>query len=182
MDLVQRLFGADRPNPIWVADITLVATWSGFAYVASVTDVFAHRIVGWRVARSMRTDLAPDALQQAIWARGGPHGVIHHSDRGSQHPSIRYTERLADAGLESSVGSKGDSYDNALAETINGPEVIHKRGPWRRVDEVKTRPWNGSTGSTTACSWSPSVTSRRRSWKWRTIANWKSRLWWPDPN
>ena len=129
-----------RPNQLWVADITFVATWSGFVYVAFVTDVFARRIVGWRVARTMRTDLVLDALEQALWARGGTQGVIHHSDRGSQYLSIRYTERLADAGLESSVGSVGDSYDNALAETINGlykTEVIHKRGPWRTVDEVE---------------------------------------------
>jgi transposase InsO family protein len=139
-DLVQRQFVADRPNQLWVADITFVATWSGFVYVAFVTDVFARRIVGWRVARTMRTDLVLDALEQALWARGGAQGVIHHSDRGSQYLSIRYTERLAEAGLESSVGSVGDSYDNALAETINGlykTEVIHKRGPWRTVDEVE---------------------------------------------
>ncbi len=139
-DLVQRQFDAERPNQLWVADITFVATWSGFVYVAFVTDVFARRIVGWRVARTMRTDLVLDALEQALWARGGAQGVIHHSDRGSQYLSIRYTERLADAGLESSVGSVGDSYDNALAETINGlykTEVIHKRGPWRTVDEVE---------------------------------------------
>ena len=139
-DLVQRQFVADHPNQLWVADITFVATWSGFVYVAFVTDVFARRIVGWRVARTMRTDLVLDALEQALWARGGAQGVIHHSDRGSQYLSIRYTERLAEAGLESSVGSVGDSYDNALAETINGlykTEVIHKRGPWRTVDEVE---------------------------------------------
>jgi putative transposase len=139
-DLVQRQFVADRPNQLWVADITHVATWSGFVYVAFVIDVFARRIVGWRVARSMRTELVLDALEQAVWARGGAQGVIHHSDRGIQYLSIRYTERLAEAGLESSVGSKGDSYDNALAETINGlykTEVIHKRGPWRTVDEVE---------------------------------------------
>ena len=139
-DLVQRQFVADRPNQLWVADITFVATWSGFVYVAFVIDVFARRIVGWRVARTMRTDLVLDALEQALWARGGAQGVIHHSDRGSQYLSIRYTERLAEAGLESSVGNVGDSYDNALAETINGlykTEVIHKRGPWRTVDEVE---------------------------------------------
>jgi putative transposase len=139
-DLVQRQFVADRPNQLWVADITHVATWSGFAYVAFVTDVFARRIVGWRVARTMRTDLVLDALEQALWARGGAQGVIHHSDRGSQYLSIRYTERLAEAGLESSVGSVGDSYDNALAETINGlykTEIIHRRGPWRTVDDVE---------------------------------------------
>jgi putative transposase len=139
-DLVQRQFVADRPNQLWVADITYVATWSGFAYVAFVTDVFARRIVGWRVARSMRTDLVLDALEQALWSRRGAEGVIHHSDRGSQYLSIRYTERLAEAGVESSVGSTGDSYDNALAETINGlykTEIIHKRGPWRTVDDVE---------------------------------------------
>ena len=139
-DLVQRQFVADRPNQLWVADITYVATWSGFAYVAFVTDVFARHIVGWRVARSMRTNLVLDALEQALWARGGAEGVIHHSDRGSQYLSIRYSERLAEAGMESSVGSKGDSYDNAMAETINGlykTEVIRKRGPWRTIDEVE---------------------------------------------
>jgi len=139
-DLVQRQFVAERPNQLWVADITYVATWSGFAYVAFVTDVFARCIVGWRVARSMRTDLVLDALEQAVWARGGGKGVIHHSDRGSQYLSIRYTERLAEGGLESSVGSRGDSYDNALAETINGlykAELIHRRAPWRTVDEVE---------------------------------------------
>jgi putative transposase len=139
-DLVRRQFVADRPNQLWVADITYVATWSGFAYVAFVTDVFARRIVGWRVARSMRTDLVLDALEQALWSRRGAEGVIHHSDRSSQYLSIRYTERLAEAGVESSVGSTGDSYDNALAETINGlykTEIIHKRGPWRTVDDVE---------------------------------------------
>ena len=140
MDLVQRQFIAERPNQLWVADITYAATWSGFAYVAFVIDVFSRRIVGWRVARSMRTELVLDALEQAVWARGGAQGVIHHSDRGSQYLSIRYSERLSEAGMESSVGSKGDSYDNALAETINGlykTEVIHKRGPWRTIDEVE---------------------------------------------
>ncbi len=139
-DLVQRQFVAERPNQLWVADITYVATWSGFAYVAFVVDVFSRRIVGWRVSRTMRTDLVLDALEQALWARGGARGVIHHSDRGSQYLSIRYSERLAEAGMESSVGSRGDSYDNAMAETINGlykTELIHKRGPWKTVDEVE---------------------------------------------
>jgi putative transposase len=139
-DLVQRKFVAERPNQLWVADITYVATWSGFAYVAFVVDVFSRRIVGWRVSRTMRTDLVLDALEQALWARGGAKGVIHHSDRGSQYLSIRYSERLAEAGMESSVGSRGDSYDNAMAETINGlykAELIHKRGPWKTVDEVE---------------------------------------------
>ena len=139
-DLVQRQFVAERPNQLWVADITYVATWSGFAYVAFVVDVFARRIVGWRVARSMRTDLVLDALEQAIWARGGARGVIHHNDRGSQYLSIRYSERLAEAGMKSSVGIIGDTYDKALDETINGlynNEVIHNRGPWRTVEEVE---------------------------------------------
>jgi transposase InsO family protein len=140
LDLVERDFTASPPDQLWVADITYVATWRGFVYVAFVTDVFSRRIVGWRVSNSMQTDLVLDALEQAIWARAGAQGVIHHSDRGSQYLSIRYTERLAEAGIEASVGSKGDSYDNALAETINGlykTEVIHRRGPWRNVDEVE---------------------------------------------
>lgn len=139
-DLVQRQFSADRPNQLWVADFTYVATWSGFVYVAFVVDVFARRIVGWRVAGSMRTDLVLDALEQALWSRARREGLICHSDRGSQYLSIRYSERLAEAGAEPSVGSIGDSYDNALAETIIGlfkTEVIHPRGPWKSVDEVE---------------------------------------------
>jgi len=139
-DLVKRQFTAIRPNQLWVADITFVATWSGFAYVAFVIDVFARCIVGWRVAKSMRTDLVLDALEQALWSRAGTAGLVHHSDRGSQYLSIRYTERLAEAGIDSSVGSVGDSYDNALAETINGlykTEVIRRRGPWRTVEDVE---------------------------------------------
>lgn len=142
IDRVNRQFIADRPNQLWVADITFVATWSGFVYVAFVIDVFARYIVGWRVSRSLKTDLVLDALEQAIWARKETHNLIHHSDRGCQYLSIRYSERLAEAGIESSVGSVGDSYDNALAETINGlykSEVIRhpKRGPWKTVDEVE---------------------------------------------
>ncbi len=139
-DLVNRQFIAERPDQLWVADITFVAAWTGFVYVAFVIDVFSRRIVGWRVASSMKTDLVLDALEQALWARNAPQGLIHHSDRGSQYLSIRYTERLAEAGIESSVGSRGDSYDNALAETINGlykAEVIHRRGPWRNLDAVE---------------------------------------------
>ena len=139
-DLVQRQFTATRPNQLWVADITYVATWAGFVYVAFVIDVFARRIVGWRVANSMRTDLVLDALEQALWSRTGTEGLVHHSDRGCQYLSIRYTERLAEVGIESSVGSTGDSYDNALAETINGlykTEVIRRRGPWRNIDDVE---------------------------------------------
>jgi len=139
-DLVKRAFTASRPNQLWVADFTYVATWSGFVYVAFVTDVFARRIVGWRVARSMKTELVLDALEQALWARKNRLELIHHSDRGSQYLSIRYTERLAEAGVTASVGTTGDSYDNALAETIIGlykAEVIHHRGPWKGRDAVE---------------------------------------------
>ena len=139
-DLVQRQFTATRPNQLWVADFTYVATWSGVVFVAFVIDVFARRIVGWRVASSMRTDLVLDALEQALWSRTGTEGLVHHSDRGSQYLSIRYTERLAEAGVESSVGSVGDSYDNALAESIIGlfkTEIIRRRGPWRHMDAVE---------------------------------------------
>ena len=140
LDLVQRNFTASRPNQLWVADVTYVATWSGFVYVAFVVDVYSRYIVGWRVLKQMRTDLVLDALEQALWARGKPRGVIHHSDRGSQYLSIRYTERLSEAGFDASVGSIGDSYDNALAETINGlykAEVIHKNGPWQGLEPVE---------------------------------------------
>ena len=140
LDLVNRQFTADRPNQLWVADFTYVSTWSGFVYVAFVIDVFSRFIVGWRVLKTMQTDLVLDALEQALWARGKPKGVTHHSDRGSQYLSIKYTERLSDAGFHASVGSTGDSYDNALAETINGlykAEVIHHKGPWKSIDEVE---------------------------------------------
>jgi putative transposase len=141
-DLVTRHFSAVRPNELWVADLTYVATWRGFAYVAFVIDVFARRIVGWRVSGSLRSDLALDALEQALYDRqlNGAERLIHHSDRGTQYLSIRYTERLADAGIERSVGSTGDSYDNALAESVIGlykTEVIHRRGPWKGIDEVE---------------------------------------------
>ncbi len=139
-DLVNREFTATRPNQLWVADITCVATWAGFAYVAFVVDVFSRRIVGWRVSTSLKSDLALDALEQALHSRPDANGVVHHSDRGTQYTSIRYTERLAAAGIERSVGSVGDSYDNALAETINGlykTEVIRRRGPWPNVDDVE---------------------------------------------
>jgi putative transposase len=140
LDHVNRQFRATRPNELWVADFTYVATWSGFVYVAFVIDVFARRIIGWRVARSMRAELVLDALEQAIWSRSGIQGVVHHSDCGSQYLSIRYSERLADVGVQPSVGSVGDSYDNALAETIIGlfkTEVIHRRGPWRSLEAVE---------------------------------------------
>ena len=139
-DKVNRQFVATRPNQLWVADITFVATWTGFVYVAFIIDVFARVIVGWRVSRSLQTDLVFDALEQALWSRRDIKGLIHHSDRGSQYLSIRYTERLAEANIEASVGSVGDSYDNAQAETINGlykTEVIRHRGPWRNIDEVE---------------------------------------------
>lgn len=139
-DLVKRDFTAARPNQLWVADLTYVATWRGFVYVAFIIDVFARLIVGWRVSNSLRSDLALDALEQALYDRGGGDGLVHHSDRGVQYVSIRYTERLAEAGIEPSVGSVGDSYDNALAESVIGlykTEVIHRRGPWRHAEAVE---------------------------------------------
>jgi transposase InsO family protein len=141
-DKVQRVFYAERPNQLWVSDFTYVSTWQGFVYVAFVIDVFARRIVGWRVSSTMRTDFVLDALEQALYERkpGDDGGLIHHSDRGSQYVSIRYTERLAEAGIEPSVGSAGDAYDNALAETINGlykAEVIHKRAPWKTKESIE---------------------------------------------
>ena len=145
-DLVKRIFKATRPNQLWVADFTYVATWSGFVYVAFVIDVYARCIVGWRVSTSMKTELVLDALEQALWARKNCRDLIHHSDRGSQYLSIRYTERLSEAGINASVGTTGDSYDNALAETIIGlykTEVIHHRGPWkgREAVEYATLEW-----------------------------------------
>ena len=140
LDLVNRQFHATRPNQLWVADITYVSTWTGFVYVAFVIDVFARFIVGWRVSRSLQTHIVMDALEQALWARGKPTDLIHHSDRGCQYLSIRYTERLSEAGIKASVGSVGDSYDNALAETINGlykTEVIRHKGPWKGIDGVE---------------------------------------------
>lgn len=141
-DLVERNFTAAAPNQLWVADITYVSTWSGFCYVAFVIDVFSRFIVGWRVSNSLHTELALDALEMAIWRRQrlDLSGLIHHSDRGVQYVAIRYTERLAEVGVINSVGSKGDSYDNALAESINGlykAEVIRKTGPWRSLDRVE---------------------------------------------
>lgn len=142
LDKVQRLFQADRPNQLWVSDFTYVSTWQGFVYVAFVIDVFARRIVGWRMSSTMRTDFVLDALEQALYERrpGDDGGLIHHSDRGSQYVSIRYTERLAEAGIEPSVGSVGDAYDNALAESVNAlykTEVIHRRGPWKTKESVE---------------------------------------------
>jgi transposase InsO family protein len=139
-DLVERKFVATRPNQLWVADFTYVATWRGFVYVAFVIDVFSRMLVGWRVSTSMKADLVLDALEQAVHARSDTEGLIHHSDRGTQYLSIRYSERLAECGIEASVGTTGDSYDNALAESIIGlfkAEVIHRQGPWRNVDAVE---------------------------------------------
>jgi transposase InsO family protein len=147
LDRVNRHFKADRPNQLWVSDFTYVSTWQGWLYVAFVIDVYARRIVGWRVSKSMHTDFVLDALEQALYARQPDRdSLVHHSDRGSQYVSIRYTERLAEAGIEPSVGSRGDSYDNALAETINGlykAELIHRRGPWktREAVELATLNW-----------------------------------------
>ena len=142
LDHVKRQFRAPRPNVLWVSDFTYVATWQGFVYVAFVIDTFARRIVGWRTSRTAHTGFVLDALEQALHDRRPVHrgGLVHHSDRGSQYVAIKYTERLAEAGIEPSVGSVGDSYDNALAETINGlykAEVIHRRGPWRSFEAVE---------------------------------------------
>ena len=139
-DLVERDFHATRPNQLWVADFTYVATWAGFVYVAFVIDVFSRMIVGWRVSRSMRSELALDALEQALHARPLTGDLVHHSDHGGQYLSIRYTERLMAAGVERSVGSVGDAYDNALAESVIGlfkTELIDRRGPWRNFDAVE---------------------------------------------
>jgi putative transposase len=142
LDHVNRQFHAPAPNLLWLSDFTYVSTWSGFVYVAFVIDAYARRIVGWRVSRTAHANFVLDALEQALHERRPVHraGLVHHSDRGSQYVSIRYTERLAEAGIEPSVGSVGDSYDNALAETINGlykAEVIHRRGPWRSFEAVE---------------------------------------------
>ena len=141
-DLVERTFAAARPNQPWGADFTYVATWAGFVYVAFVIDVFARRIVGWRVSASLRADFVLDALEQAIDARGGtwPDGLVHHSDQGTQYLSMRYTDRLGDAAIAPSVGSRGDAYDNALAESVIGlfkTEVIRRQGPRRHLDAVE---------------------------------------------
>jgi putative transposase len=141
-DLVDRDFTVDAPNRLWVADLTYVRTWSGFVYAAFVIDAYSRMILGWQTSASLRTDLALDALEMAIWRREEENleGLIHHSDRGVQYLSIRYTERLSEAGAVTSVGSRGDAYDNALAETINGlykTEVIRKRGPWKTLEDVE---------------------------------------------
>ena len=142
LDKVNRQFRVPAPNMLWVSDFTYVATWKGFVYVAFVIDAYARKIVGWRVSTSAHAGFVLNALEQAVHDRrsGKDMGLVHHSDRGSQYLSIRYTKRLAEAGIEPSVGSVGDSYDNALAETINGlfkAEVIHRRGPWRSFEAVE---------------------------------------------
>jgi putative transposase len=153
-DLVNRQFTAREPNRLWVADLTYVPTWAGFCYVAFIVDAYSRAIVGWRVATTLRVTLALDALEMAIWARQGDRqaagldGLVHHSDRGVQYLSIRYTQRLADEGAVTSVGSRGDSYDNALAEAVNGlykAELVGPRGPWRTADQVElaTLAWVG---------------------------------------
>lgn len=139
-DRVNRQFVAERPNQLWVADFTCVSTWQGFAYVAFIIDVFAGRIVGWQVSSSMETTFVLDALEQALWARR-PSGTIHHSDKGSQYVSLAYTQRLQDAGLLASTGSTGDSYDNAMAESINRlykAEVIHRKSWKNRKRPART--------------------------------------------
>jgi transposase InsO family protein len=179
-DLVQREFVATKPNQLWVADFTYVATWLGFVYVAFVIDVFSRAIVGWRAARSMRTDLVLDALEQALHARPVTGDLVHHSDHGSQYVSIRYTERLAEAGIERSVGTIGDAYDNALAETIIGlfkTEVIECRGAASTLSS--TPRWSGWTGSTGAASLSPSAICLRSSSSRCTIVT-STRSRWPD--
>jgi putative transposase len=150
-DLVQRQFAPPAPNRLWVADLTYVSTWSGFAYVAFVVDAYARRILGWRVASTMATSIVLDAIEQSIWTRQQEgvldlKDVVHHTDRGSQYTSIRFSERLAQAGIQPSVGAVGSSYDNALAETINGlykTELIKPRKPWRTIEdvEVSTAAW-----------------------------------------
>ena len=149
-DLVGRAFTADRPDRLWVADITYLRTFAGWVYCAFVLDVFSRRIVGWQVSTSLRTDLALDALNMGLWTRAhGGHdtsALVHHSDRGVQYVAIRYTERLAEAGAVASVGSKGDSYDNAMAEAFNSlfkAELVRNRGPWKNIDdlEIATAGW-----------------------------------------
>jgi transposase InsO family protein len=186
LDKVNRQFKAERPNQLWVSDFTYVSTWQGWLYVAFVIDVFARRIVGWRVSSSMHTDFVLDALEQALYARQPERdsSLVHHSDRGSQYVSIRYSERLAEAGVEPSVGSKGDSYDNALAETINGlykAELIHRRGPGRPRRRWNWPRWNGCPGSITIACSNPSATSRRPKPRQTTIGNSPVRpRWRPD--
>ena len=167
---------ATRPNQLWVADFTYVATWRGFVYVAFVIDVFARRIVGWRVSSSLATDFVLDALEQAIYDRrgAGVEDLVHHSDRGTQYLSMRYTDRLAEAGIAPSVGSRGDSYDNALAESVIGlfkTEVIQRKGPWRHLEAVEFATLTGSIGSTRGGCSNRLATCRRPNMRRATISS-----------
>ncbi len=171
-DLVQRQFGPPAPNRLWVADLTYVSTWSGVAYVAFVVDAYARRILGWRVASTMATSMVLDAIEQAIWTRQQEgvldlKEVVHHTDRGSQYTSIRFSERLGEAGIQPSVGAVG-SCDNALAETINGlykTELIKPRKPWQTIDEVELATAEWVDWSTTAASTSTAGISHPSNWR-----------------
>ncbi len=179
-DLVHRVFSADAPDRLWVADLTYVWTRAGFCYTAFIIDAFSRRIVGWRVSSSMRTDLALDALEMAIFSRGGGalDGLVHHSDRGVQYLAIRYTERLEDAGALGSVGSKGDSFDNALAETVNGlykAELIDRQGAWRSVEQVESETaawvhWWNAQRLHSACDYLPPAEYEAAYWADQQVA------------
>jgi putative transposase len=177
-DLVDRVFTADAPDRLWVADLTYVWTRGGFCYTAFIIDAFSRRIVGWRVSSSLRTDLALDALEMAIFSRGDLDGLVHHSDRGVQYLSIRYTERLEAAGAVGSVGSKGDSYDNALAETVNGlykAELIDRQGPWHSIDKVELETaawvhWWNAQRLHTACDYLPPAEYEAAYWADQPVA------------
>ena len=180
LDKVNRQFHAPAPNVHWVSDFTYVATWQGFVYVAFVIDVFALRIVGWRVNRTATAGFVFDALEQAVQQRRPGSGQTHHSDCGSQYLSFRHTERLTEAGIEPSVGSVGDSYDNTLAETINGlfkAEAIHRRGPWRSFDAVEYATLEWVDGSTIADCWNPSGVSRQQKQRQSSTRLWKDQKW-----
>src|SRR5471030_1069651 len=177
-DLVNRQFVAERPNQLWVADFTYVSTWQGFAYVAFIIDVFAGVIVGWRTSSTMETTFVLDALEQALWFRR-PSGTIHHSDKGSQYVSLAYTQRLKDAELLASTGSTGDSYDNALAESVNGlykAEVIHRKS-WKTRQDVELATLEWWTGLTIADCWNVSVISRRWKQKKPTMLHTLAKIW-----
>ena len=188
LDKVNRQFHAPAPNRLWVSDFTYVATWADFVHVAFVIDAYARRIVGWRVSRTAHAGFVLDALEQALHARRPVHrgGLIHHSDRGSQYVSIKYTERLAEAGIEPSVGSVGDSYDNALAETVSmvftKPRSFTGAGRGAHSRPSSSLLWNGSIGSTTGGSWSPSETSRRPKPRNATTPCSSSQTWPRDSN
>jgi len=182
LDKVNRQFKANRPNQLWVSDFTYIATWQ---YVAFVVDAFARRIVGWRVSSSTHTDFVLDALEQELYARQPERdsSLVHHSDRGSRYVSIRYSERLAEAGIEPSVGSRGDSYDNALAKTINGlykAELIHRRAPWKTKEAVEIATLEWTLSSNTTGSSSPLAMCRQRSSRTPPIVNSPSRSHQPD--